>query len=418
LKKLRIKAKIALTMLGAAFISVSFATAIIIQALALEGEGAGGIVITAIILAAVLPVYCVIVGVLLSGNISKPLHFLAECISSIADTGNIFLDDYAYKQTKVLNTRGDDIGNISRSVGDMLAMFREKIRWLNSVKDGDLTVNMVGRSPKDTVGMAMISMVDSLNSMFRDIQSASNLVTEGSFRMDGGAKLLAEYSGEQADSLDRIETTIRDVALHAEQKAGMASQAALLSKNVKALAEKGGSQMTEMMNAVNQINASSTAIGKVIKVIEEIAFQTNILALNAGVEAARAGQNGKGFAVVASEIRALAAKSSSAAHETGDLINDSMEKAKLGSRIAEETAVSLMEIVKSITESADLANQISALSDEQASVISDINHNITRINEAVHQSSRTADDSAADSREVSEQSALLREFIEKFKIRS
>ncbi|MDR0223411.1 MAG: methyl-accepting chemotaxis protein [Oscillospiraceae bacterium] len=363
-----------------------------------------------------LPIILIIFGLILSGNISKPLKFLADAISGIAETGNIFLDDYAYRQSKVLNARKDEIGEISRSVGDMLAMFREKIKSLNAVAGGDLTVDITVRSKDDTVGKAMISMVGSLNGMFSDIRFASESVAEGSFRMDAEARALAGGAAEQADSVRALSVTVADVAGQTSQNAEMAARSAALSRSIKTLAEKGEEQMAEMTSAVNRINKSGDAISKVIKIIDDIAFRTNILALNAGVEAARAGQHGKGFAVVASEIRSLAAKSQSAASDTGELISDSVEKARLGSKIAVETALSFRKIVESITESADLADKIADLSDRQASIIADVNGSIDKINESVRKNSQTADESARDSREVSRQSAILRESIGKFKI--
>ncbi|MDR2532025.1 MAG: methyl-accepting chemotaxis protein [Oscillospiraceae bacterium] len=421
MKKMSIKAKIFTLFGGAGLLCLAFAlTALFMLSPLREAEEVNvNALFTALCAFAVLmPVISLILAVVLIRNLSKPLVFLAGAISGIAETGNIFLDDYAYKQTKILNSRGDEIGKISRSVGDMLAMFRDKIKSLNAVKDGDLTTAIVCRSSKDTVGSALVKMSESLNRMFADIQDASNHVTDGSVRMNDDVSTLVEVSSEQAEEIGRLSEQISGVAHQTAQNAEMANQSSNLSLSIKSLAEKGGEQMTNMTGAVNQINDSSRAISKVIKIIDDIAFQTNILALNAAVEAARAGEAGKGFAVVAEEVRNLASKSAEAASDTGSLIENSLEKARLGSQIAEETAASLQKIVESITESTDLAVEIARSSESQAMAIADINRGLEKINDTVRKNSHTAEESARDSREISLQSERLSEFIGRFKIKA
>ena len=308
-----------------------------------------------------------------------------------------------------------EIALLAESFRGMEAFNRQQTEWLEKIAAGDLSIEIKPRSEGDRTGIAIASMLHSLNDMFANINQSARQVASGSSQIANGAQSLAQGTTQQAASIKELSGTISEIKERTVHNASVARKAAEMSNNIKDKAEYGGNQMDQMMIAIKEINESSTQIDKVIKVIDDIAFQTNILALNAAVEAARAGQQGKGFAVVADEVRNLAAKSAVAAKDTGVLIGNSVEKANYGLGIATETTESLKEIVKGINDSAEIAAQIASASDEQAVEIAQINAGIDQVAQVIQQNSATAQESAAASMEMSRQSAVLQKLIARFK---
>ncbi|MCL1881972.1 MAG: methyl-accepting chemotaxis protein [Oscillospiraceae bacterium] len=359
----------------------------------------------------------VLLTLYMSDLISKPLIPLAKYFKKAARQGEITFTPEEKAFFVKNGERRDEIGNLSYEVVQCMEEILGEIKYLEKIADGDLTVTPNILSEDDVFGTTLVKMVDKLNSLFGDINESSKEVTAGATQMAEGSQSLAKGSSEQAASVQELTATIVDVEAKTKDNASKAEQAAALAGDIKLSAQKGSVQMNEMVGAVSGITEASRNIEKVIKVIDDIAFQTNILALNAAVEAARAGQHGKGFAVVAEEVRNLASKSAEAAQNTGSLIADSVSKAELGAKIAEETAESLTEIVAGINESSSLVEEISNLSKEQSLAISQINQNLEQVADVIQATSATAEQSAASSEEMSAQSQLLNSLVARFKLK-
>ena len=358
-----------------------------------------------------------LIYLIVKGQISAPLAPATAFFNKAGHTGDISLAPEDIETIGKYSSRKDEIGQLIESAAAFVSRMTEVSESLEKIASGDLTIEIVPQSQNDTLGLSMLKMTDNLNNMFREINSSSAQVTVGSKQVADGAQALAQGSTEQAASIQELSSSITEIADKTKKNTGLAERAAALANSIKDSAEKGSGHMDEMMTAVNEINDASSSINKVIKVIDDIAFQTNILALNAAVEAARAGQHGKGFAVVAEEVRNLAAKSAEAAKDTGGLIENSIEKANLGVRIAGETAESLAEIVSGINESNQLVGEIARSSEEQALGITQINVGIDQVAQVVQQNSATAEESAAASEEMSAQSNLLQELVTQFKLK-
>lgn len=257
-----------------------------------------------------------------------------------------------------------------------------------------------------------------LSTTLSDIDGVSAQVESGAIQISDSGQALAQGTTEQASSIQELTASIEEVADETKANAVRANEANERAMAVRENAAVGNHQMGKMVAAMAEINTSSQNISQIIRVIDDIAFQTNILALNAAVEAARAGQHGKGFAVVAQEVRNLAVRSSEAAKETTSLIEGSIVKVEIGTRIADETAVSLKEILNEIEKVADLVRNIAQASSDQAREIEQINQGIDQVSMVVQTNSATAEQSAAASEELSGQAQLLKQMVSAFEIRA
>ena len=207
--------------------------------------------------------------------------------------------------------------------------------------------------------------------------------------------------------MEEMATTVRQTA----ENAGMANNLAIAAQPQ---AEKGGSVVSDAVNAMATINDASTKIAAITGVIDEIAFQTNLLALNAAVEAARAGDQGRGFAVVANEVRSLAGRSAVAAKEIKSLIQESVNRVTEGTRLVDESGRALQEIVAAVKKVTDIVAEIAAASREQSTGIEQVNRAVTQMDEATQQNAALVEQAAAASRAIVDQMQALDTLISRY----
>ena len=345
----------------------------------------------------------------------EPIQAASVALDELAKGNlNIIMDgDYKGEHGKIKE-------DMNRTI-DFLKNYVEEITTtLQRIGEGDLSQEIQTYYHGDFVAikLAINGITTHLSKVMKEIDDAAGQVETGAIQISDGGQALSQGTTEQASSIQELTASIEEVAAETKRNAMHANDANTLAIEVRNNAEVGNTQMAKMVTAMVEINESSNNISKIIKVIDDIAFQTNILALNAAVEAARAGQHGKGFAVVAEEVRSLAARSAEAAKETTGLIEGSINKVAVGTKIAGETAESLVEIQNNIEKVTGLVGNIARASNDQASEIAQITKGIEQVSNVVQTNSATAEESAASSQELSGQAEMLKQMMSNFTLKN
>jgi len=294
----------------------------------------------------------------------------------------------------------------------------DAVQIAQTVAAGNLT-SQIEVSSSDETGQllrALKEMNDNLQDIVGQVRAGTDVIYTASSEIASGNLDLSARTEQQASSLEETASSMEELTSTVKQNGDNARRANQLANSASGIAEQGGDVVSQVVQTMGSINASSSKIVDIIGVIDGIAFQTNILALNAAVEAARAGEQGRGFAVVASEVRNLAQRSASAAKEIKGLITDSVAQVETGSKLVEQAGKTMAEVVNSVRMVSQIVAEITSAGVEQEAGIDQINQAITEMDAVTQQNAALVEQAAAASASMQEQAENLSRVVSVFKL--
>jgi methyl-accepting chemotaxis protein len=293
----------------------------------------------------------------------------------------------------------------------------EAVKAAQTIASGDLS-----RAPQVSSGHAksvlgeMSAMTVQLRQLVDEVRGQAEAVSSASSQIAQGNVDLSQRTEAQASSLQQTTVSMQQLGGILQQTTADARTATTVARQACTVAHQGGEAMNGMVATMQGISDSAHRIADITSVIDGIAFQTNILALNAAVEAARAGEQGKGFAVVASEVRSLAQRSSQAAREIKQLINDSVERVATGAQQVEHAQGTMQDILSSIGQVSELVDHIMRASDQQTQGLSEAARAVMQMDSTTQQNATLVEETAAAAESLRSQASRLVDVVARFKL--
>ncbi len=402
----------------------------------------------------------VVVALYTARSITEPLTHLMTVAREIGDSGDL--------DQNIDIHRTDEIGALATTFNNMVAYLKEMAGVSMAVAEGDLTVEVVPRSKRDTLGNAFLRMSHGLQDLVRTTRDSAGQVSAGSSQVAGAADESAKVSVQASSAIEEVTSTMHEMSINVQnvvkntqvQASSVAETSASIDQMVTSIQRvadtakvlldianrsreevvTGIQTMEKATDGLNRTNVAIQAsaeiinvlghraddIGKIIEVIDDLAEQTNLLALNAAIEAARAGEHGLGFAVVADEVRKLAEKSTQSTKEIADLIQSiqrearqAVENMERSTRIVEEGLTlgsdlgsALHKISNVVTEVYKFSQEIGAATNEQSVGSSQIAKATSRLTEITQEISSAVEEQASGAQAVVRAMDKMRELVQ------
>ncbi len=311
------------------------------------------------------------------------------------------------------------IEGVNKTLDLVITPINEVIEVLKNLAEGDLTWRVAGdyRGDFDILKSALNESIEAIGDTLSQVNTAVEQVAEGSVQVSQASQALSQGATEQASSLEEITSSTTEISSQTRQNTDNALKMNSLAGEAQENAEKGNAQMKELVSAMSDINTSAESIKKVVNTIDDISFQINLLALNANVEAARAGKYGKGFAVVAEEVRNLAVRSASSVKDTTRMVDEAIGNIQRGNTLVSNTASQLDEIVIGSAQVSALAEEVATAGREQTQGLEQISLGLTQIDQVTQSNTASAEESASASEELSSQAQQVKAMLARFKLK-
>ena len=346
------------------------------------------------------------------GRIIAPMQILEEHFGKISK-GDL--------HTKVsLAEDGTEIGELVAAANRMQDMFSRYIKEVETVLY-ELSQGNLGQTVSDNftgdfvkIRESLIAILSSYKASFEEINNAAFEVSNGSEQIAMSSQTLSEGATEQASTIQELTANVNEVSARISETAENAEDVKKAAVEMTEVIQTGNQSLSQLAGTMKELNKYSSDIYKIVKTIDNIAFQTNILALNASVEAARAEQNGASFSVVADEVRALAAQSAKSAQATAQLIEDTLNAIKTGV----ETAVSTEELLSAIVGRAENVKhrviKITEAMESDSVAVQQALASLEQLSSIVQANSANAEETAAASEEISAQASAMMDLVRRF----
>jgi methyl-accepting chemotaxis protein len=341
-------------------------------------------------------------------NVTKPIMAITDSAVALSQ-GNLDL---------VMDVECDDEMNmLCSSVLDIAEDIKRRQHVLEAMSTMDYTAQITVRSDEDKMNIALDHMVNSISTAILRIQHSTDAIESEATEVGKVSETLAERAQNQASTIQTLTESVSAVETAAEDNVKAADDALEKVAETNTLTSEVSGQMKKMLDAMRDIDTRSKDISKVIAVIEDIAFQTNILALNASIEAARAGDLGKGFSVVANEVGVLAAKSQEAAQETAALIENTVKSVREGNQIVRHVNTSLKAVADITEENIEYISKLQSESKKQSSSVAEITQAISELSAMVEENAATAEESSHSAVEMTHHVEALNKVCKTFKVK-